>query len=123
MYRVTVVPKKKNFCITHRWKRRGKKSTIHTTYSDCVCCKGRKVEQYTIGYQPIDWSWLNRIAQKEKKMKDPVRSFLTELLDGILIGIDELRFIVWNPQFWAGTITFMALVAVIAMDGCMRRGV
>ena len=56
-------------------------------------------------------------------MKDPVRSLIIELFDGLMLGIDELRFFLWNPQFWTGTITFMALVAVIAIDGCMRRGV
>ena len=55
-------------------------------------------------------------------MKDPVREAFTRLGDKVLIAFDELRLIVWDRNFWLGTLSFAAMVLVILIEGCMRRG-
>ncbi len=56
-------------------------------------------------------------------MKDPVKDAFTELGDKTLIFLDELKWVIFDKQFWLGTLTFIAILMVILMDGYMRREV
>ena len=56
-------------------------------------------------------------------MRDPAREAFTKLGDKALIQLEELRIVIWDRNFWIGTITFLAMALVIAIDGWIRRGV
>lgn len=56
-------------------------------------------------------------------MRDPIREAFTRLGDKVLIKLDELRFIAWDRDFWIATLSFIAMVLVMSIEGCMRRGI
>ena len=54
---------------------------------------------------------------------DPVGDAINSFKDKALIYLDELKWVVFDKQFWLGTMLFAALALVLTLDGCMRRGV
>lgn len=53
-------------------------------------------------------------------MKDLVKRFFIALYNEVLIDLNELKYLVNNRVFWAGT---FLLFMIAILDGCMRRGV